>query len=500
MSHDSEASYASGEIASLIEKKSSTFFGTLTAGGTWTLSAGREGSTRWPLADGVIQASNSKKTVNDINIAFEYKRPNEGLHGVLTAVGQSLAYIEKGYDASVICIPRAYMSHSDPGRHVKDIIDTTAPEAPITVYVYDTPNMSATRPFMEKLTCVRDVNLSRTVVHRLSASRRISGPISTVWAHVREGMSHPDAFFRYCQGVKIISSMGEDKSKYKFPIELVNAVRRIRSSEDPTLYLSSTSGDSMSDKAWRYVWFNYYFWKDLIPIYKATVPYTVNDEATKILKNPIEKQNLFSGRRDSIKNKLVDKLNTVPGYTVDDAWKAYAEKVHKDAHSYREVIDSGLYQIGLLSSDGNLTNYGYKYVNACERAGNTPYCDEAMNILRAISLQIGQYDVFLYTIFKCSQKKFDADFDFFTKKNSRMKTVFDKNSYLIWLDDILTNKLHMYKKTTVRAGGTRQPFQAEMSYLKKLGFVYSNNSFKRGTGLNINWPLVEGSLQYFHTL
>jgi hypothetical protein len=113
------------------------------------------------------------------------------------------------------------------------------------------------------------------------------------------------------------------------------------------------------------VWFNYYFWKDLIPIYKATVPYTVNDEATKILKNPIEKQNLFSGRRDSIKNKLVDKLNTVPGYTVDDAWKAYAEKVHKDAHSYREVIDSGLYQIGLLSSDGNLTNYGYKYVNAC---------------------------------------------------------------------------------------------------------------------------------------
>ena len=165
------------------------------------------------LADGVIQANNSKKTVNDINIAFEYKRPNEGLHGVLTAVGQSLAYIEKGYDASVICIPRAYMSHSDPGRHVKDIIDTTAPEAPITVYVYDTPNMSATRPFMEKLTCVRDVNLSRTVVHRLSASRRISGPISTVWAHVREGMSHPDAFFRYCQGVKIISSMGEEDRK-----------------------------------------------------------------------------------------------------------------------------------------------------------------------------------------------------------------------------------------------------------------------------------------------
>ena len=45
MSHDSEAAYASGEIADIIQGKAGLFFGTLTSGGTWTLSAGREGST-----------------------------------------------------------------------------------------------------------------------------------------------------------------------------------------------------------------------------------------------------------------------------------------------------------------------------------------------------------------------------------------------------------------------------------------------------------------------
>ncbi len=503
MSHDSEAAYASGEIADIIQGKSKTFFGTLTAGGTWTLSAGREGSTAWPLADGLIQAINSKPTVSDVNIAFEYKRPNEGVHGILTAVGQSLAYIEKGYDASVICIPKAYTSHADPGTHVMNIINTTAPNAPITVYTYDTPNMASTRPFNKKLTCVRDIDLSKAVTYKTAKSKKISGQISTIWAHVREGMSHPDAFFRYCQGVKIISSVGEDKAKYVLPTEAIAAVKRVEPSADPILYLSNTPGDSMSDKAWRYAWFNYYFWDQLIPIYTSKMPYVVNDIETKIRIDSTTMQKLFSGRIDSIKSKLVDNLNTVPGYSENDAWDEYVKKVRKDAHSYREVIDSGLYQIGLLDADGLLTDYGYKYVNACEKAGNDPYSDEPMNILRALSLQIGQYDVFLYTAYKYSQRRFQAYFDEFTKIK-KLKTgdkiEFQSADYLDWLDDVLTNQLHMYKKTTTRAGGTRRPFQAEMSYLKKLGFLYQDDTFKRGTGLNIDWPLVEGSLIYFQSL
>lgn len=500
MSHDSEAAFASGEIADIIQGKSASFFGTLTAGGTWSLSAGREGSTVWPLADGLIQAVNSKSTVDDVNIAFEYKRPNEGVHGILTAVGQSLAYIEKGYDASVICIPKAYISHADPGTHVRNMIETTAPNAPITVYVYDTPNMANTRPFHGKLNCVRDVDLSKTVVHRKAGTKKVSGQISTIWAHVREGMSHPDAFFRYCQGVKVISSIGEDKAKYQLPKELIDAVKRVDPFADPLLYLSNTTGDTMSDKAWRQVWFNYYFWKDLVPIYSSKSPYVVNDTETKIRIDSIKNQNLFSGRVDSIKSKLVAKLNTIATFTEDNAWDEYVVKVRKDAHSYREVIDSGLYQIGLIDADGTLTDYGYKYVNACEKAGDDPYADEPMNILRAVSLQIGQFDVFLYTAYKYSQQRFLAYFDAFTKIKTGGKVEFQQKDYLDWLDDVLTNQLHMYKKSTMRAGGTRRPFQAEMTYLKKLGFLYQGDSFKRGTGLNIDWPLVEGSLVYFQSL
>ena len=269
------------------------------------------------------------------------------------------------------------------------------------------------------------------------------------------------------------------------------------------MYLSNTPGDSMSDKAWRYVWFNYYFWDKLIPIYNSQSPYLVNDIETKIRIDSSTNQKLFSGRVDSIKAKLVNKLNSGTGFTEDDAWDEYVSKVRKDAHSYREVIDSGLYQIGLLDEDGLLTDYGYKYVNACEKAGSDPYSDEPMNILRAVSLQVGQFDVFLYTAYKYSQQRFSKSFDDFTKikrLNSGNKIEFKSQDYLDWLDDILTNQLHMYKKTTQRAGGTRRPFQAEMAYLKKLGFVYPDEAFKRGTGLNIDWPLVEGSLLFFQSL
>ena len=36
MSHDSEAAYASGEIADIIQGKAVRFFGTLKDGGIWT--------------------------------------------------------------------------------------------------------------------------------------------------------------------------------------------------------------------------------------------------------------------------------------------------------------------------------------------------------------------------------------------------------------------------------------------------------------------------------
>ena len=75
--------------------------------------------------------------------------------------------------------------------------------------------------------------------------------------------------------------------------------------------------------------------------------------------------------------------------------------------------------------------------------------------------------------------------------------------YLVWLDDCFANELHISKKTTERAGGTRKPFQAELAFLKKLGFIKTNGrraSYHVGVGLEIDWPQVQNSLLYFQNL
>ena len=500
MSHDVEAAYASSEVAELIMQNQANYFGTMGTAGAWSVFAGREGGHQWPLADGVLSAQNT--TSNDINIAFEFKRPNEGVHGILTALGQSYAYLEKGYDASVMVIPERYSSHSAPGEHVCRVIDAVSPDIPISIYTYSPPNLSATRPFLGKLNCVRDISLpSCRRIARTGAGTATTGSASTLWAHMREGMSHPDAFFRFCQAVKVITATGDNLDNIHIPVELENAVRRIDSTADAFKYLSNTPGDSISDKAWRYVWFNYYFWNDLMPIYSSTAPYTVNAVSTRIMIDSTRFQNLFSGRVDSIKYKIVSKLNS--GTTSEaESWEEYARNVRSDSHSYREVIDSGLYHIGFVAPDGTLTDLGYKYVDACERIG-TPYAGIPLEILRASVLQNGQYGAMLHYFYKLSEEKFSSDLFAFTQTDARGNHVFKPQEYLNWLDDVFANDLHLSKKSTIRAGGTRKSFQAEISFLKKMGFVKEKGgkaAYRIGVGLEIDWPQVQSSLVYFQGL
>ncbi|MCD8000696.1 MAG: hypothetical protein LUH21_26120 [Clostridiales bacterium] len=500
MSHDSEAAYASSEIADIIMINQNSFFGIYGTAGNWSVYAGREGGHQWPLADGVILAQNT--THSDVKIAFEYKRPNEGVHGILTALGQSFAYLEKGYDASVMVIPEAYTSHAFPGGHIKRVIDSTAPDIPISIYTYKTPNLSATRPFQGKLNCVRDISLPACRTITRVAGATTTGSVSTLWAHMREGMSHPDAFFRYCQGVKVITALDEDLTKIRIPDPLVAAVHRIDANADPYKYLANTPGDTTSDMAWRYAWFNFYFWNELMPIWSSSSPYVVNDSSTKIRIDGTGKmQNLFSGRTDSIKSKLVQKLNDGI-ISEDDAWEEYARKVRSDAHSYREVIDSGLDHIGFLSSDGTLTDLGYKYVEACERVG-TPYQGIPMEIFKATILQNGQYGAMLHYFYKLSEEKFGEDLFAFSTLDATGNYRFKEQDYLIWLDDVFANDLHISKKSTVRAGATRKPFQAELAFLKKLGFIKTkgrNAAYRVGVGLEIDWPQVQNSMLYFQSL
>ena len=72
-----------------------------------------------------------------------------------------------------------------------------------------------------------------------------------------------------------------------------------------------------------------------------------------------------------------------------------------------------------------------------------------------------------------------------------------------WLDDVFANDLHLSKKSTIRAGGTRKSFQAEISFLKKMGFVKEKGgkaAYRIGVGLEIDWPQVQSSLVYFQGL
>jgi hypothetical protein len=320
---------------------------------------------------------------------------------------------------------------------------------------------------------------------------------------MREGMSHPDAFFRYCQGVKISSSIDENFNDIKIPNELIAAVSRIDPNANVYKYLSNTSGDNISDRAWRFVWFNYYFWNDMMPIYNKTDPYIINDTPTKIRIDEEQYQKLFSGRNDSIKNKLIVILNDPKStMSINEVWELYAKKVRNDSHSYREVIDSGLYHIGFLTPEGYLTDLGYKFVEACERF-TYPYSGLPLEILRASVLQNGQYGALLHYFYKFSEDKFGSDLLAFTKKDDGGNLIFQQEDYLEWLNDIFVNNLHILKKSTERAGGTRKPFQAEISFLKKMGFIRSKGNratYRVGVGIEIDWPQVQNSMLYFQTL
>ena len=149
MSHDAEADWASAELARLISDNPSFCFSSDTSNIEISSFAGREGRTDWPHADGVIEVNNisNQKTYN---LAIEYKRPNEGLHGILTAVGQSHAYLQKGNSGSIMVLPKNY-NNFDTGNYVKGLIENTSQSKSIGICLYERPNSNNESPFKDKL-------------------------------------------------------------------------------------------------------------------------------------------------------------------------------------------------------------------------------------------------------------------------------------------------------------------------------------------------------------
>jgi hypothetical protein len=491
MSHDLQAAWAASEIAHVFTDKQDDISHGLGAQGGWSFYASREGKREWPMADGVIVAEN--RNVQPLRIALEYKRPNEGLHGILTALGQSLTYLEKGFNGSVIVIPREYESHRTPGEHLDRVLQRVAPSVPVSIYTYSDPDTTTATPFRGKLSCVREIKL----VENTMQTETTSSYVKTLWVHLREGSSDPDAFYRYCQVAKRLTGNEDDYQLPELPKELVDAVCRLAPNAEPYRYLSYSVGDSFLDNTWRYFWFTYIFNETTLPIYTLeNGTYVLNQSTTKIKKSDgtgYKRMNV--GRSDSPKNKAVEKLNSGE-YSEDEAWDFYAKKMRDRAHSYREDIDSGLAGIGFLTDDGRLTDLGYKFVDACERTGN-PNGGIALDIFGSSILKNGQLGAFLYYIYKLSEQKFKNNPLAFSSIAANGKYSFNRKDYKAWLEERFHNELYIMRKVSARGGASRQPFQAELAILRGLGYV---RDYRVGVGLEINWPKVQESMDYFSRL
>ncbi len=488
MSHDLYASWATVEISRMIKATPLVMLSTGVPANNLNVFANRESGRVWPIPDGRISAETQ---ANKFEIAIEMKRTNEGLHGILTAIGQSQAYIHKGYSGSAIVIPKAYDSHQTPGTYVSDVISNTRTDLPIGVFIYDTPDTSTATPFLNKLTCLRQIGLTAT--QRIQTGNfLLSQKSSTQWAHLREGSSESFAFFKYLQNAKQQNATNPTEPTINLPPRFRAAVRRISPGANPLHYLSFATGISFHDIVWRNFWFNTVLSNSVATIWtKVGTVYSVNNVSTELQLADGSKQFFFSGRTDSIKNKIVDELNAGT-INENEAWEKFALNVHNRAHSYREDIDSGLEHLGLIESDGKPSDAGYKFVDACERT-NDCHSGKPWLILGSSILKEGSLAAFLHYIYKVSERKFKQQPLAFTTAAAGGRRTFNKNDYLTFLRNELANTLHVMNTATLRGGVQRNAFQGEFAILRKFDFV---SSFRVGVGLEINWPLVQEFLEY----
>lgn len=488
MSHDIEAAWASAEVVANLRDNPSLCFARPPSSGI-SIYASSEGRRHWPVSDGLIHIET--RTLN-YNVAVEYKRKNEGLHGILTAIGQAHAYLHKGFNGSLIVIPNKYESHERPGNHIVEIIDATTPACPIGVFTYGEPDTSVVSPFRGKLSCLRHLDLDVRSFQTSTTQQPISR-ITTQWGHVREGSTDPHAFYCYLKTSKELASNSGQQPQLNLPQGLIDACANISSAIPPLKYLSNSSGDTFHDQVWRMFWFTYVFNDHVIPIWtrNSSGQYEVNEEPSSIQQWNGTRKKFFVGRIDSIKNKLVRKLN-LGEISEQDAWEEYARKVRNRAHSYREDIDSGLEAFGFLEHDGRPTELGYKFVDSCDRTG-TYITGTPRALFGAALLNNANFGALLHYIFKSSENKFSLNPLSFTVTRTDGRINFDRNQYLDWLEDQLANRLGVMRKVSQRGGQSRKPFQAEFAILRHLGLV---QKYRLGVGIEINWPKVQELMQY----
>ncbi|MDA9236711.1 hypothetical protein N9O96_03810 [Amylibacter sp.] len=486
MSHDTEAAWATSEIAKLIKKNPVDYFQKSPPStkdcDTVATNEGRGGG--WPIADGLIEIEIPNQN-KKYKVALEYKRPNEGLHGILTAMGQAHSYLHKGYDAVCIVIPRIYNSHSAPTDFIDQVLGQCSPDMPIAVFGYDEADPSKMSPFAGKLDYVRKLNLG---ANTRATSKKIISKTATQWAHVREGSTYPDAFYRYLQSAKLISGY-DNEPNYVLPAKLLDAVKRLNSKVDPIKYLSSTSFDDYHNQVWRNYWYENVLYEENCELFTlkgstrivAKVP-------TKILTWDGKPSEYWSAKKNSIKQKCLANIKS-GAWTEDKAWEMFAATINRDAHSKREDLDSGLSAFGFLEHDGYPSTKGYAFVDATSRSGDANSGTPLM-IFAQQMLTDGNFEAFIHYIHKLSEEAMKNDpYSFFDHKKKKL----DSKAYLQYLKDDMINKLYVYRAVKARGGVARGNFQGELAILRALGIV---GNFRLGLGLEINWSKMQSYLNY----
>ena len=491
MTHDTEAAWATSNIAQQIMSDNELCFSNNDQKPQAFASFPER---KWPIPDGLINIKTNagETTEKDFAIALEYKRPEESIHGVLTALGQSIAYIEQGYSGSIIVAPRSYDSQkaTDIGEFITNVLNYSCGDKPICVFVYDAPDPSAISPFDGRLECVRRIELD--IAPSNPNVTQIAGNPRSQWAYLREGESTPDAIFRYVQTAKIKTDNYE-------PIirdEIKDAVERLHPGKDYVKWLcnypETASESNAKNEIFKRLWFDFVLTENVQKIWNyENGTYVVNNVPTNLLKFDGTPAYKFSGRSDSIKSTIVKKLNDGE-INEQEAWELFVKNINHGtdgaANSYKKTLPLAIYDLELVDEFGNPTKLGYQFVDECEKNNNNAMGLIPMNILRFALLKNGQFDIFLDSIFKVSEEKFRDEPDAFVENG-----VFSTSSYLSWVENEFFSTLRIINQTK---GGNveRKIFQAERTILKQFGFISGN--IRRGLGLEINWPTVQRTLEF----
>ena len=501
--HNSEADFAGSELARLIAATPSLCYSPDNMPANVSAAASYEPSTSpWPKADGLVSLLEPGGS-HEWQIALEYKRQQEGVHGLLTAIGQAYAYLNKGYSGAAIVIPREYSSLPEPAEYVTTVLNRTEGSGAIGVFHYQAPDVTSPTPFSGRLHCVRPLRL----VAAAPAERVTVAAPKTQWVHMREGSTTRDAFFRFLQTAKRLSAGAEAYSPV-LDKNLIAAIARVAPGRDPYDYLANIADERFLSRVWRAFWFDWILTDDVrVPWIRREGTYAPPQVFCRADRDDGRgKSQIFEGRANGLKETLAGLLNSHQ-ITEDQAWEMFVQGVPRQgapskqgirerAHSYREDLDSALAHLQWIDSDGRPTDQGYRYMTTCEKYGgaNSP---AAMEYVGATLLQTGRYAAFLHYVHRLSERRFAVEPLAFTREASNGRPEFTEESYteyLEYLEDRMAEELKVIRKVAQRdRPRVRTKFQAELTLLRNYGFV-SPQRHRLAVGIPINWERILDTL------